>query len=468
MADDPRIAEALPWLRDLSAELDADYPALQKREDYYAGKHPMAFATSRFRDTFGQLFGPFADNWCPTVVEASAERLIVDGFRFGDSDEEDKQASRVWQANNMDARSAQAHLEACKLGRVYVMVEPRGNRPARMSVEHPTQVIVEHDEGDRTQRLAALKRWKQRDGKVNATIYLPDRIYKLQTKEAPRGDHPSGEVEWIPRPDARYLVKNPLGIVPVVPLYNEPTLLGTGKSDLDTVIPIQDAINKLVMDMIVASEFAAFRQRWATGIEIPEDDDGRPMAAKQFLSSVASVWAVEDENARFGEFSASDLGNYVTGIAMLIQHMAAQTRTPVHYMLAELVNVNAEALKVAETGLTSKVKRKALFLGEGWEEAVRIATGRSLDDGDGETIWSDPETRSRAEMADALLKAKDLGIPEEILWEEYGLTAKQRDRARKLRARDLANAALAGVVTPDGQGVDAIPEDDAATVAGAR
>jgi hypothetical protein len=48
-------------------------------------------------------------------------------------------------------------------------------------------------------------------------------------------------------------------LVPAVPLQNNPSLLHGGRSDLDPVIPLQNALNKLIADMLVASEFSAFR-----------------------------------------------------------------------------------------------------------------------------------------------------------------------------------------------------------------
>src|SRR5690606_30803740 len=147
----------------------------------------------------------------------------------------------------------------------------------RITVEHPSQMIVAHAPDDRRERLAALKRWSGRDGRCYATVYTPTHVYKFQTAEPVRDVASPMEVEWVPREGVRAVEEHGLGVVPVVPIYNEPTMLGEGRSDLDLVIPIQDAVNKLVMDMIVASEFAAFKQRFATGIEIPTDEDGQPL-----------------------------------------------------------------------------------------------------------------------------------------------------------------------------------------------
>ena len=66
---------------------------------------------------------------------------------------------------------------------------------------------------------------------------------------------------------------NPLLTVPVIPIENKPRLLSHGESDLKPATPIQNAINKLCTDMVVASEYGAFRQRVMTGVEVPRDPE---------------------------------------------------------------------------------------------------------------------------------------------------------------------------------------------------
>jgi hypothetical protein len=59
---------------------------------------------------------------------------------------------------------------------------------------------------------------------------------------------------------------------------------------------------------------------------------------------------------------------------VLIQHVAAQTRTPPHYLLGQSgAFPSGESLKATETGLVAKVKRKQTTFGETWEEAMRLA-----------------------------------------------------------------------------------------------
>src|SRR4051794_40153293 len=79
----PPLAQRTPtnWLAILSARLDAQLMRVSVPEAYYNGDHPLQFATSKFKEAFGNLFHAFADNWCPIVVDAPVERLRIIGFR---------------------------------------------------------------------------------------------------------------------------------------------------------------------------------------------------------------------------------------------------------------------------------------------------------------------------------------------------------------------------------------------------
>lgn len=399
-------------------------------EDYYAGRHRLAFATLKFRQSFGWLFNALADNWCQIVVDAPVERLFVEGFRFGEGTAANTDAWSIWQANSLDSESVMAHTEAVKDGRAYLLVAPKqqGDDFPRITVEHASQMIVQHASGDRRTRLAALKKWRDDDGFDYATLYLPKEIAKWRSK-TPASADTAGDAsrEWIPREGGG---PNPLGVVPVIPLYNNPTMLEGGRSDLEPAIPLQDAINKELADMLVASEFGAFIQRWATGIEVDTDSTGKPTGATELKAAISRLWTSENENAKFGQFQATDLNNYVGAIAMLLQHLAAQTRTPPHYLLGQIVNVSGDALKAAETGLVAKVKRKQIDFSDSWEEAMRLALGLAgktepAEALGAETIWRDPEYRSEGEQVDAAIKLRGLGIPVEALWERIGATPQQ-------------------------------------------
>src|SRR3954451_20577446 len=107
------------WLDVLSRRLDERWlrrPAgMGVCDAYYEGDHRLAFATAKFREAFGSLFAAIADNWMQIVIDSKAERLKVQGFRFGKQPGADQLAWDIWQANGMDAASSMAHTEAVKL-----------------------------------------------------------------------------------------------------------------------------------------------------------------------------------------------------------------------------------------------------------------------------------------------------------------------------------------------------------------
>ena len=365
----------IEWLPHLEAKLTDQQREVKVYEDYYDGNHKLAFATAKFREAFGGMFKSFSDNWCELVVDAPVERLAIEGFRFGKDKPADEDAWEIWQANGLDGESVMAHTEAVKNGRCYILVAPPegDSKYPRITVEHPSQMIVEHAAGDRRKRLAALKKWVDSDGFAYATVYLPDQIAKFRSKK-PVKKGSGSKVEWLPRPDDEG-GSHDLGVVPVIPLYNNPTMVGGGRSDLLPAIPLQDAIDKEIADMLVASEFAAFPQRVLMGVEVPTDENGKPLASTELKAAISRFWAFENENAKVAEFTAADLGNYVKAVTVLLQHLAAQTRTPPHYLLGQIVNASGDALKAAETGLVAKVKRKQIDFSDPWEEAMRIALG---------------------------------------------------------------------------------------------
>jgi hypothetical protein len=416
----------------LGDALDRRAAAVEHYTAYYEGEQRIAFATSKWRDTFGALFGELADNWCQLVVDAAVERLKVIGFRFGSELDEsaDEEAWQLWQANYLDADSTLAHTEAVKTGAAYVLVTPNGETP-RISVESPLQTIVWSAPDDRRARLAGLKRWLDDDAQtMRAVLYTADRFYRFTRSR--------NASSWI---NDGASVPNVIGFVPIVPMLNTPTMLGDGISDLNVVIPLQDAVNKLLADMLVNSEYIAFPQRYATGLEIPTDPDtGRPLDREKFLSSVSRMWVAEDENVKFGQLAESDGAAYVKQVEVLIQHVAAQTRTPPHYLLGQSGSFpSGESLKATETGLVAKVRRKQVTFGESWEEAMRLAflfrgdTVRGAA-ANAETLWQDPESRSEGELVDALIKLQTIGYPLEVLWAMHGESPQQIERMRRLKA----------------------------------
>lgn len=452
MAEEPKPGSPLWWVRKLERKLAEQQKAYKRCDAYYSGDHPLAFATPKFRTTFGGLFSEFADNWCDLVADAVEERLNVTGFRFGNDRSADKKAWDIWQANNMDAGSQMTHQEALVGALSFVLVWVGEDHP-QITVEHATEMVVHVDSATR-RRLAALKVWTDDAGYRHATLYLPDGIHKYRSRTRRSEAAWSTSTSYVERPGTDSFVPNPYGVVTVVPFLNRGRLIAPPQSEFHQVIPIQDGINKLVADMLVTSESSAARQRWATGLEVPVDPDTK-QPIPVFKPLMEAILTSKNEKTKFGDFEVTDLRNFTTGIEMLVQHTASRTRTPPHYFYLSGQFPSGESIKSAETGLVAKARRRMVHFGESWEEVMRLAFLIAGDKRKAlitstETIWGDPESRSESEHVDAVMKKRSLSVPVFQLWEDLGYSPQQIARFKEM-LREEKELGIAPGTLPNAQ-----------------
>lgn len=457
--------DPLVVLRRNYAEIVRRRPTIDKAEAYYDGAHNLAFAGEKFLEAFGGLFRAFADNWCGIVTNAVEERVQVNGFRVNQQPKADTDAKRIWEDNELDLQSAMGHLDGLIAGAFYVTAWQRDDDDSKtpeITVESAKSCVVECHPKIRKRRISGLRCWLADDGYEHSELFRPDGVWLHRSKSKRTGGMAGGPAShWVVEDqldvkadlDSAGRMDNPLGIVPIVEFLNMPRLTVSHRagwaahSEIASVIPLQDAVNKLVADMLVASEFAAYPQRHLTGYE-PDDvldpATGKPTGATvppNFKSGPGKLWWLEEENAKFGQFDAADLSSSVKSIELIVQHIASISSTPPHYLRASADRLSGESIKSAESGLVAKARRKMRGLGAGWEEVMRIA-GKiagisSLAEAKSmETIWRDPETRTEAEHIDALgKKASLLNVPAPQLWEEAGYTPEQIGRFPALRAQ---------------------------------
>jgi hypothetical protein len=454
--------DPLVWVGRLAEALERRRGPMAQYAAYYDGNQATRFTSENWRRAFGGRFHTFSDNWCQLVVDAVEERLNIEGFRFGD-DAGDSDAWEMWQRNGLDADSQLAHVASLTMGVSFVSVWVGADGLPEIDVESPEQTIVAYVPGSRRKRAAALKMWAGGDDLVYANLYMADYIWKWQAK-APGGRSGPPGAGWLAREVRGELwpLPNPLGVVPVVPLVNRPRIIPhpvgrhatEGASEIASVVPVQDAINVILENMMVASEFGAFRQRWVTGMDIPRDPE-TGQAVEPFRAAVDRLWMAENPEVKFGEFGQTDLAGYVKEVEMLVQHIASQTRTPPHYFYLSGQFPSGESIKSAETGLVAKATRKMRFFGEPWEEVMRLAFAIAGDARStytmAETIWADPESRSESAHIDALVKMRQgLGIPAAALYERAGFSPQEIARFPAERAEDAFLGDLAAFANNGG------------------
>jgi hypothetical protein len=268
---------------------------------------------------------------------------------------------------------------------------------------------------------------------------------------------------WKPRTgagDDAWPIVNTLGVVPVVEIANRPTLKGDPLSEIQGVMPMQDAINLLWAYLFLAADYASMDARVMLGTEPPKipilDADGkvigsRPVDMKDLRER--RLITITGDNAKIDSWKAAQLNIFTDTIEIAVGHIAAQTRTPPHYLVANkgISNLSGDALKSAEIGLNKKAGEFITFTDPQLREVLRLV---ALVKGDAKTaeatrlakiVWESPEIRSEAQLADALLKKSQMGYPFEYLLELDGRSPSEIRRIMKLRQKELDVALGAGV-----------------------
>jgi hypothetical protein len=256
----------------------------------------------------------------------------------------------------------------------------------------------------------------------------------------------------------------------VVEIPNRPTLMGDPVSEIQGVIPMQDAINLLWAYLFLAADYASMDARVVlgsappmipvldgTGVKIGEKPaDVKELREKRLLY-------ITDPNASIDSFKSASLDVFTNTISQMVGHIAAQTRTPPTYLVSTvgMSNVNGEGLKASEIGVNKKVEEFQLFVSPAMREINRLIALAKGDQGLAKLVrlgsvqWMNPEIRSDAQLADALQKMRAVGYPLEYIMERDGLDEadiqrvlamkqKEADAATSFAAHDILNGAMNG------------------------
>ena len=445
MADDELTPQQ--WLARLRHQHDQERPVLERLDEHYEGEQPLSYMAPELVDELSDRIRQVIVAWPQLVVDSAEERLDVEGFRNGEA-EADEDLEAIWQANDMDAGSQKAHLDALVMRRAYAIVganEDDDSMPL-ITVESPLEVA--HHRCPRTRRiLAAAKWWTEGEGSDrvdHATLYLPD-VTSWWVKDG--GD-------WKPSPkDAPD--EHGLGVVPVEPIVNRPRLrprkgCEEGVSDLSAVIPLSDAACKIMTDMMVAAEYHAVPRRVALGFDEADfvDENGNPVGA--FARAIGRVWATEktrQDGADVLQFPETNLSNFHDTIKLLASVTAAVSGlTPQMLGLTTDQPASADAIRAAEARLVKRVERKQKAFGGSWARVMRLAL--LIRDGQLDpraarlqTIWADAATPTVAQRADAAVKLHQAAIvPLRQTREDLGYSPPQIERMEEEDERDAALA----------------------------
>lgn len=435
--------EAPDAAKGLLALREGEQRRLSKIAAYMGGRQDSVYVPRGARQEYRWLIKRAKVNILPLVVTVVAQSLFVDGYRPERADKNAK-AWEYWQANRMDGRQHGLHRATLKYGVAYTLVLPGTMGGQDMPVITPksprrlTAFYADPVEDEWPLYAVEVKTENLPNGKKRQVIYL----YDERSRFTLVGDGKPGS-KLVLDGDAG-VSEHGLGVCPVVRYLNGDDLDGDDgvTGEVEPLFDMQDQLNSTVFGRMMAETFAAFRQRYVSGM-VAEDEEGRPRAP--FAAAVDRLWVAEDADTKFGEFAATELGGYLKSAEETIRHVATVSQTPPHNLLGSMVNLSAEALNAARDGLNSKVAERKSTTGESHEQTLRLSSLAAGDedgwrDTSAQIVWRDTESRSLAQTVDALGKLCSLlKVPPEVLWERVpGVT--QQDVKRWQAAAEKGDA----------------------------
>lgn len=435
------------WLAHLTERMDYRASRLELLRRYMDGNAPLPEGAEGCRDAYKAFQKKARTNFGELVVDAVAERMIVSGFRVGDSDQDDDQARQIWKRNRLAIGSSDAHRDMLGLSHGYTMVQQNPDGSALVTTERPEQAITEHDPRRPDMVRAGLKVYRdQVAGQDFAFLHTPGRVSMFRRLAFSSTVFCDPKLRWVEGGWEQY-DEQPTGlsVVPIVPLVNR-----GGIGEFESHLDLLDRINWGILQRLVLTALQAYRQRAVKG-DLPEEDkDGNEIDYKEmFKPGPGSLWQLP-EGVELWESQQTDFSPILAGAKDDLQHLGAVTRTPMATLMPGGENQTAEGAAFAREGLVFKTGDRVQRAGAAWDLTMGIALaierGQLDPIADLETKFMPVERQSLAERADAASKAQDVPWRTRMtdIWQ---FPADQVDRMEVERAQDMLDSALAAPST---------------------
>lgn len=320
---------------------------------YYDGTQPLVYSTERLREVFRSLDARFSENWCAVVVDSVLERLVLRRFAVIGDREATELLNRLWITTEMDQDCDEAHLATLVTGEAFVVAWLEDGLQVYYNDPRMAHIIYDHDT-PKVKRVAG-KWWSGDDGLRHLVLYYPDRLEEYSAPEPKEGTALTESAFKLAEQRG-----NPWGMIPMFHLRRTRR---AAISELANAIPLQDAVNKLLADMMVAAEFGAFRQRYV----ISNADVGALRNAPNEIWSLPAGDGL-GQGTTVGEFAQTDLNTYVATMDKLAAAIGVITRTPKHFFFMQAGDPSGEALIAMEAPLTHKAERYVARFAPVWQD----------------------------------------------------------------------------------------------------
>lgn len=437
------------------ADLEVTFDVLTRKAaayrcflDYYDGRQPLMYTASRLEKIFEGVDATFTQNWCAVVIDAADDRINLTGIKAKDKTITDKLAD-IWADEQLGLIADDVHLDALICGEAFVVAwkqrDELGNEQLDLFRNDPSCVHVQYDADNPKRKKWAAKYFAGEDGRGRITLYYPDHVEFWVSRKS------SADVQsWKAYEKEKEDADNPFGVIPVFHFITSGRRI---QSELANVIPIQNAINKMVADMMIAAEFGAFKQRWVIS-------NAEGLGALRNAPNEIWTFPAGDglgQPTQVGEFAETNLSQFLDSMDKLASSLSSITRTPKHFFFSQAGELSGEALMTMESPLVKKCGKFIARFAPTWKELAVFLL--KLEDVVVETKMIDPvfdDSRSVQPVTQSTVRKEsvDAGIPlvtvlrDEEGWSEERIAKMKVDKKKEAdENRESLGAALLNAQT---------------------
>ncbi|MFT3661984.1 MAG: phage portal protein [Gordonia sp. (in: high G+C Gram-positive bacteria)] len=424
-------------------------------------------------------------NWFAVAMRAPVQRMELESIS-GPDGEADKTAWKLLEDNDFDDRAETLFTQMMVHPRAIMSVSKAGAGP-RIRVENCRRVYLHPDPDDPFRPAWAVKRWTENQrpptqlwvpdgvslGGVDVAVVYDDRECIRFEKE--HTDTVLGQWRQV------RITEHGLGALPFVDMALDVDADGVPHSHSQDLIPMQDAINTIRFNSLLAMQFSAYRQRVATGYdpvlrdgagnvvyvkneagEVIVGPDGQPVPQlrRSGRPGVDRFLVFPGKDTKVFDLAESNLANYMSVYNRFLTDFFSKSSVPPQYALDKMANLSGDALAGAEAALLSLVADLKRSANSGIRRVLRLCDVAQGQTPANRTVeWADTSPKSLGQIVDAVVKLVSADFPHEAAWDMLpGATPKKIDHWKKLydgeRESAVSDTLLAAFTGPGPVGVD--------------
>lgn len=411
-------------------------PGYDLAEIYYTGMSKEVFSSRKLQTLLGNTGVRYRANFARTPVDALLERTEISGISSSDSGAK-AFLDAVWEENELGIEAKDVHQRAFEFGDSYVIGMPDDTYATGVSlyVHDPRHVHVFYDPQSPRKKTHAIQRWHEQfpDGGIylRVNIYYADRVEQWVSRDRLDDVLHGVASDAEQRADmVTYDDDIPLTFG-VVPVFHFRTARPFGRPEHADAYGLQDMINKVIITMMAAIDYAGFPQRYvltdegmaaADAFSDPAPGSDPFATGQDFDASPGATWLLRATKS-VGQFATADTQNFLRPLDSLIRQMSVVTDTPFHLFDLGGQTPSGESRRAAEAPLIKKVLDRQASFGVTWREVLSFCMQVGGVVSDAQINWAPAASLDDLDSWAAAKLQREIGIPLEQIALERGYAA---------------------------------------------